>query len=1147
MAGESRDTIVGDPSSWDWTNYDAMVCPLELRDIPPWRVDDSPPAVMTYKPVAKKARPVAERGDPKLPMASWPDRLEPDMTSPRVSEAEIEGMLGEVLTAEEKEIARGIIREHHLAFASRLQDRGHVKEHILPPVVIETTPHVPWKCHPMALPHALMEHIISYLKDQMAVGIMELCRSPYAARWFVLVKKDGNLRSIQDLQPLNRVTLRYANIPPRAEDVAARYACCVVYSVFDCLSFFDQIYLALSSRDLTAVLTPLGLARKTTLPMGWTNSVAYAQQVMDIAFRELIPRCAEPYVDDLPAKGHLVTEFDETEVAPGVRRSILAHLEDVRRILQLAIEAGITFSVKKAKIGTPSIEVMGHVVDATGRRPRLPAVKAILDWALPTTLTQVRGFLGAAGFYRQNIPAFSIIAEPLINLTRMGVKFDLGEGSDGRDAFEALKRSVAKALTLGVMVYGLPERPPILTVDAGPLGEAGMVGQDQEDGQFRAVACYSGLFRGYERNYSQHKKELCGVVRNLKRAYHHLMGAHFVLRVDAKALIGAINNPLLHDATMLRWVSYVRLFDCTLEHIAGKDNVVCDALSRQWTAEELTEADEEEEDMGDGTFDEALDKWTMSVQEGGGNVWDVMALRLTGRPEPGGITRWKGRAASVRARVAQLTVEIPIPFDEDAYADDPRLLRIGRYLMDPAGVEASTTDRAERVKLRRSALQFFLRRGHLFKRGKPGTMPRRCVGRLEERREIIARVHDVPEDGNMHRGVLATYHRAADRYYWGTMFGEVEAYVKSCGRCQRNRVQRVFDPASSVLVAPILFRFWHMDYLKIGKASSGHVGVAVFREALSGWLVMRPTTSMSAKTVLAIYNEDIRSTYGPAEGLVIDGGELKGPEIEEEVYRQRLRLHVHTAYNPQAAGFIERGHQPILHALRMLDNGTKQDWPRWYRHVQWADRTTARRPTGEVPYEMVFGQQPVLPIEYEIETLAIINWRDMSTEELLAARAVQLARRQSDLDVAAARLNRTRHLDKEMLDGRRRQRVEELKVGDLVLVRDSTLDMQFGRKLDDRYKGPYKVVGVQRGGTYELAELDGTRLRKAVAGHRVVKYRAREEVGKQRGRPIFYPTDADDDEGSATARDQRDKRKGQRAAGRQGRRHLSPTRGVELS
>jgi hypothetical protein len=92
------------------------------------------------------------------------------------------------------------------------------------------------------------------------------------------------------------------------------------------------------------------------------------------------------------------------------------------------------------------VEYLGHVVGANGFRPNGEKVDAILQFPCPSSLSEVRTFLGMANYYRRFIPHFSDVADPLLMLTRAGSEFHWGEIQ--QRSFEQLRVAIASCTTL---------------------------------------------------------------------------------------------------------------------------------------------------------------------------------------------------------------------------------------------------------------------------------------------------------------------------------------------------------------------------------------------------------------------------------------------------------------------------------------------------------------------------------------------------------------------------------------------------------------------------------------------------------------------------------------------------------------------------
>ena len=112
------------------------------------------------------------------------------------------------------------------------------------------------------------------LKDRLKRGVLEKYKGVYRNPWFLIVKKEvGEYRLINTAMKMNEVTLKDANLPPLINEFLKEFIGYITASLVDFFSGYDQLGLALKSRDMTAFQTPLGLLRMTSVPQGATNSV----------------------------------------------------------------------------------------------------------------------------------------------------------------------------------------------------------------------------------------------------------------------------------------------------------------------------------------------------------------------------------------------------------------------------------------------------------------------------------------------------------------------------------------------------------------------------------------------------------------------------------------------------------------------------------------------------------------------------------------------------------------------------------------------------------------------------------------------------------------------------------------------------------
>ena len=317
------------------------------------------------------------------------------------------------LWPEEEKLFKHIILLNQDAVAFVQTDRGTLKKSYFSDYIIPTVEHIPWSFKNIPIPPGIKEDVIELLKEKISAGVYEPSQSSYRARWFCIPKKSGKLRIVHDLQPLNKVTIKDAGLPPIIDDFVEPFAGHQCYTVFDLFWGFDGRKIHPKSRDLTAFYTPLGLLRITSLPMGFTNSPAEFQKCMTFILQDEIPHVANIFIDDLPIKGPTTQYLDENgnpetlPENPGIRRFIWEHANDVHRIMHRVKEAGGTFAGLKAQICLPEVIIVGQKCTPEGRLPDDDKIKKVLKWPQPQNPTQVRGFTGLCGTMRIWIPNYS--------------------------------------------------------------------------------------------------------------------------------------------------------------------------------------------------------------------------------------------------------------------------------------------------------------------------------------------------------------------------------------------------------------------------------------------------------------------------------------------------------------------------------------------------------------------------------------------------------------------------------------------------------------------------------------------------------------------------------------------------------------------
>jgi len=130
----------------------------------------------------------------------------------------------------------------------------------------------------------------------------------------------------------------------------------------------------------------------------------------------------------------------------GVRQFVYDHAQIFRQFMHDVWIAGLTISGTKSAIGMSGIDIVGMVCDFDGRRPEEKKVSKIIRWPTPRSIRDTRAFIGIVVYYRIFIVGFALIAAPLFELFRKGVRF--AWTIERQQAMDELKRKITEAPVL---------------------------------------------------------------------------------------------------------------------------------------------------------------------------------------------------------------------------------------------------------------------------------------------------------------------------------------------------------------------------------------------------------------------------------------------------------------------------------------------------------------------------------------------------------------------------------------------------------------------------------------------------------------------------------------------------------------------------
>ncbi|KAD7476918.1 hypothetical protein E3N88_00054 [Mikania micrantha] len=407
---------------------------------------------------------------------------------------------------------------------------------------------------PYRLAPSEMQELSNQLQELLDKGFIRPSFSPWGAPVLFVKKKDGTFRMCIDYRELNKLTIKNRYPLPRIDDLFDQLQGAQYFSKIDLRSGYHQLRIQEEDIPKTAFRTRYGHYEFMVMPFGLTNAPA--------VFMDLMNRVCKPYLDQF-----VIVFIDDILIYSKNKKE---HEQHLKTVLELLKEEQLYAKFSKCEFWLREVQFLGHVINSDGIHVDPAKIEAIKNWDVPTTPTEIRSFLGLAGYYRRFISNFSKIALPLTKLTQKSEPFVWTQKQE--EAFQTLKQRLCNA-----PILTLPEGSDDFVVycDASHQG-LGCVLMQRD----KVIAYASRQLKIHEKNYTTHDLELGAVVFALKIWRHYLYGTKCTIFTDHKSLQHIFDQKEL-NMRQRRWVELLNDYDCVIKYHPGKANVVADALSRK--------------------------------------------------------------------------------------------------------------------------------------------------------------------------------------------------------------------------------------------------------------------------------------------------------------------------------------------------------------------------------------------------------------------------------------------------------------------------------------------------------------------------------------------------------------------------------------
>ena len=749
---------------------------------------------------------------------------------------------------------------------------------------------------------------IDKMKQQ---GIIEDSESPWSSPPVLVRKKDGSIRFCIDYRRLNEVTVPDKYPLPRIDDVLDALSHGHYFSVIDLKSGYWQIPMHKTDAEKTAFRTYDGLYQFTVMPFGLKNAPATFQRLMDTVLSGLKWKGLLVYMDDIiiysaTPEEHLVTLADTFE--------------------RLA-NAGLKINPSKTTLVRQEVNYLGHLISAQGISPNPDKIAAIRDLKPPSSVREVRMFLGLTGYFRKFVKAYATLAEPLYTLTKKHAYFQWSERHQA--SFELLKQQLCAA---PVLAYPRRHRKNIVDCDASDIAAGAVLLQFDDLGNEYVIQYISCTFNDTQQRWPTVEREAYAIVWAITTFRPYLLGSFFTVRTDnsAAAAIKTARQPKLQ-----RWSVTLAEYDFTVEYRPGKRHTHVDALSR------------------------------LSVQD----------------------TRGKGAPHIDLPQEATVDAAYPghhtLPSIDwkTAQNNDPDYCAL-QHSLRSGNEQATKSPHWFRMLPSSTRSRFVLEdTGIIFKGDAPGKRARWLVPR-GLRQTLTERFHLGSQGA--HLGATKLLAQLSLKYYWPQMLDTVRDFVKACERCQRVKAIPRVHQASRMLNREALWSTVAFDFFgPLRKTARGNVYILVGIDHFSRWPEAIATRVANAEVVASFLHNKIISQHGtPSELLSDHGTHFTSHVISLLCKKYKIRKLMSTPYTPQSNGIVERFMGYLKTALITLIDQVPTAWDLHLSAVLAAYRATPHPDSGESPFYLNKGYDPRLPEEVALDAplpIASVTWYEQLT------------------------------------------------------------------------------------------------------------------------------------------------------------------------
>ena len=445
--------------------------------------------------------------------------------------------------------------------------------------------------------------------------------------------------------------------------------------------------------------------------------------------------------------------------------------------------------------------------------------------------------------------------------------------------------------------------------------------------------------------YSTIEKECYSIFYSLSKLHHYLHNAEFVIKSDHKPLKYLLESPMQNKKIQL-WALSIAGYNCKIEYIPGKKNIIADFLSRPpKTKIKNNQCDqtELELDINDKhfTINSQINKQDQTREI---NVIDstnidhkqIIDNIITPQPLPVDDTASNDNISGLNMQIEQekdphiSEIKARLRLGKQNKSEDDRYLTVDDILYYISNVDEEPT------------LRLFV--------------PKHLTD------SVVKQYHD--ENG--HPGSQRLFQTLKEKYYWPKMFKELNDYVSKCIICQSRNLKAIKAPISSdTSIPPFPFSVVSIDICgPYPKTLSGNRYIICFVDQFSGYIEAFASPDKSSDSVIHLLMNEIYCRHSCPIRIITDNGKEFTSTAFTETLKSMNIDHVKTTiYHPASNGMNERSHGTMNNILSKRVQENVQQWDVHLNMSLAAMRFCTSETSKHTPFFLLFNRDPILPID----------------------------------------------------------------------------------------------------------------------------------------------------------------------------------------